>query len=123
LGASVTVDEPAWGPEEKAALHGDGEHQIVEMESYWIGSAAAATGKPFLTVRTVSDAADHSLTNIPGLFDDSGRVDTERLLKYTREHPEVVPRLVEQRERSQAAFDSLRLVMPPLIATLSGYLH
>jgi adenosylhomocysteine nucleosidase len=119
IGASVTVDEPAWGPEEKAALHGNGEHHIVEMESYWIGAAARAVGLPFLTVRTVSDGSAHSLTNIPGLFDDSGKVDTERLLEYTREHPDVIPLLAEQRERSQAAFDSLRVLMPPLLAALS----
>ena len=43
-------------------------HDIVEMESYWVGRVAAASGLPFLAVRAVSDGADATVPDIPGLM-------------------------------------------------------
>jgi len=54
-GSSITVDELAFGADEKSAHHAWRGHAIVEMESFWIGEAAAKRGLPFLTVRTISD--------------------------------------------------------------------
>ena len=43
-GSSLTVDEAAWGPADKAAHHAWKRHEIVEMESFWVGASAAKRG-------------------------------------------------------------------------------
>jgi len=106
-GGSVTVDTVAWGPEEKAALRATGAPDIVEMESFWIGRAAAARGLPYLAIRTISDDASNRLVEIPGLFDDQGRVDSAALLEFVRQHPEVIPELAAQHERGGLALANL----------------
>jgi hypothetical protein len=103
----VTVDTVAWGPEEKAALRASGAPDIVEMESFWIGQTAAARGLPYLAIRAVSDDASNRLVEIPGLFDDRGRVDSASLLEFTRQHPEVIPELAAQHERGGLALANL----------------
>jgi nucleoside phosphorylase len=117
-GASVTVDTVAWTPEAKAILHGDAEPDIVEMESFWIGRAAAARGLPFLAVRAISDGPDHALTEIPDLFDAEGNVTPERILAFTREHPEMIAELAEQHRRGGVALDSISRFLPAFLPVL-----
>ncbi len=123
LGACVTVDSVAWTPQEKADLHGWREHDIVEMESFWIGRAAAQRRVPFLAVRVVSDQADDSLSDIPGLVNEDGSVDYSRFLPHVREHPELAPILAEQAERSWRAIANLRTFLTafvPMASRLAG---
>ena len=56
-GFAITVDEAAWGPAEKVVAPLLEGHDIVEMESFWIGEAAAQARTPFLAIRTISDCA------------------------------------------------------------------
>lgn len=117
-GASITVDEAAWGPAEKAAHHAWKGHDIVEMESYWIGEAAAKRGIPFLTVRTISDHYEDTLVQTKAMRPD-GTFDREAFLAYVREHPEVQPIVTRQYEAGRIAFANLTIFcaafLPPLI--------
>jgi len=106
-GVSVTVDTVAWTPQEKAKLHANGAPDVVEMESFWIGRAAAERGLPFLAARAVSDGPGNSLIEIPDLFDDQGNVKPASVLAFTRDHPEAIPHLAAQHERGGRALDSL----------------
>lgn len=106
-GSSVTVDTVAWTPEDKAKLHSNGAPDVVEMESFWIGQAAADRGLPFLAARAVSDGPDHDLIEIPDLFDEHGDVKSASVLAFTREHPEAIPLIAAQHESGGKALDSL----------------
>jgi len=122
-GTSITVDEVAWGEAEKAAHHSWRAHDIVEMESYWIGEAAARLGIPFLTVRTVSDGPDDQIPQVDARNED-GSLNTEALLAHIREHPESAELFKRLAEGSQVAHTNLAVVLagllPPLIQHFSG---
>ncbi len=107
LGRSLTVDSVVWGADEKARLRRRTGDDIVEMESYWVGRAARALGIPFLAVRVVSDGADDALVEIPGLVSADGTIDYSRFLPYVEQHPEHVPILARNAERSRRAIESL----------------
>lgn len=122
-GSSITVDEAAWGPDEKAAHHAWKGHDIVEMESFWIGEAAARRGIPFLTVRTISDNADDSLIKTEAMRPD-GTFDQQTFIDYIRDHPEVAPLVARQYEAGKVAFGNLSIFcaafLPPLAQHFAG---
>ncbi len=117
-GTSLTVDEPAWSEDDKSAHHDWKKHDIVEMESFWIGDAATRADVPFLAIRTVSDAAGHALPNT-GAMQPDGSFDQEAFLTYVREHPEAAELIAQTAERARPAFGNLAIVLaafvPPLI--------
>ena len=119
-GSSLTVDEAAWGHAEKAAHHSWKAHDIVEMESFWIGEVAARHDLPFLCVRTISDTAEDSLLQT-GAMDVHGNFDQQRLLEYIREHPEHAPMIAAQSERGRAAFTNLTILMAGLLPPLAKH--
>ena len=108
IGGSVTVDEIAWGPEEKRWLRDWDSHDVVEMESYWVGRAAAALGLPFLAVRVVTDGADATIPDVPGLMNDDGTLNQQNLLAYTAGHPEAIQALAAMHSTGGIALDRLR---------------
>ncbi len=122
-GSAITVDEVAWGPAEKSSHHSWKGHDIVEMESFWIGEAAAQHETPFLAIRTISDCAGDEITQTLAVQED-GTVDAEKFLAYAREHPEAAPSLAAQAERSRVALGNLALVLagflPPLVQHFHG---
>lgn len=122
-GTSLTVDEAAWSVAEKSAHHSWKGHDIVEMESFWIGDAATRHDAPFLAIRTVSDSAGDELVQTYGVNED-GTFDSERFLQYAREHPESAPLLAAQAERSRLALGNLAIVLagflPPLVQHFQG---
>ncbi|MBI2913452.1 MAG: hypothetical protein HYY03_05985 [Chloroflexi bacterium] len=118
-GSCVTVDSVAWTPQEKNDLHGWMEHDVVEMESFWVGRAAAQRKIPFLAVRVVSDQAGDHIPEIPGLVSEDGSVDYSRFLPYVREHPELVPILAEQTQRSRLATDNLQAFLTAFLPMAS----
>lgn len=117
-GSSITVDNVAFSPDEKSAHHAWKTHEIVEMESYWIGKAAEDSGIPFVAIRTISDTADHALVQINATRDD-GTMDVERLATWARENPEGAASFAVQVEHIRTAMTSLTVVcaafLPPLI--------
>jgi nucleoside phosphorylase len=121
-GSSITVDEVAWGADEKAAHHGWKQHTIVEMESYWIGEAAAKRRIPFLAVRTISDGPTDGILQTGAVLDDGG-FDQDALLAYLREHPEAGAELTGMAERSRLALGNLAIVMAGLLPPLIQHFH
>ena len=122
-GRSVTVDSVAWGADEKAHLRSQAGDDIVEMESYWVGRAALRLGIPFLAVRAVSDGAEDTLIDIPGLVGEDGVIDYSRFLPYVQEHPEHVPLLAQGAESSRRALESLEAFAAaflPVALSLAG---
>ena len=117
-GKSLTLDEPAWTVDEKTAHHEWKRHDIVEMESFWVGEAANRAGVPFLAIRTISDASGHSLPNT-GAMQPDGNFDEKVLLAYVAANPEAGPLFAEFAERARPAFGNLAIVLaafvPPLI--------
>lgn len=106
-GVSLTVDTVAWTPEAKARLRRNGVADVVEMESFWIGRAAAERDLPFLAARAVSDGPDNRLVEIPDLFDEHGNLKPASVVAFTRAHPELIPELAAQHARGGRALDSL----------------
>jgi nucleoside phosphorylase len=121
-GTALTVDEIAWSPAEKSAHHSWKGHDIVEMESFWIGEAAARHDVPFLAIRTVSDCAGDELVQTYGVNED-GTLDSERFLEYAREHPESVTLLAAQAERSRLALGNLAVVLAGFLPPLVQHFH
>jgi len=117
LGDAVTVDSPAWTCAEKADLHRWKRHDVVEMESYWIGRVANERGIPFLAVRTVSDQADHELVPGEGMSED-GTFDTAAFGRWIRERPELVPLFARQAEANRKAIGALSAIMTVLLPRL-----
>lgn len=118
-GGSVSVGEPAWTPGDKLALRSWMSHDIVEMESYWIGRAAEQKGLPYLAIRVITDGHDEAVPNIPGLVDELGMIDQAKLLEYTTAHPEVVPLLTEMHHRGGRSLANLRALLAAFIPSIS----
>jgi adenosylhomocysteine nucleosidase len=117
-GSSITVDTVAATSMEKSAHHAWKNHDIVEMESYWIGKAAEDAGVPFVAIRTISDAAEHELVKVNASRED-GTLDIARLAEWARENPEHAAAFGRQSEHIRAAMTSLTVIcaafLPPLI--------
>jgi len=60
-GISLTVDHLAATSEAKASLRRQYQADAVNMEDYWVAEAARDAGVAFLSIRSVLDAARHSL--------------------------------------------------------------
>ena len=122
-GSSLTVDEAAWGPAEKAEHHSWRAHDLAEMESYWIGEVAARHNLPFLAIRSISDHAGDELikTGAVGL---DGNFHGDRLIAYVREHPDQATAIAAQGEAARSAFNNLAILcaalLPPLVQHFAG---
>ncbi|HEV8573222.1 MAG TPA: hypothetical protein VGR43_00800 [Dehalococcoidia bacterium] len=97
-GTSLTVDRGVLTVAEKRRLRESFGHDIVEMESYWVGKAAAHRAVPFLTVRIVTDEAEDALPEA-ALVGADGRVDYEALSTWARDHSDEVALLSKLYER------------------------
>ena len=117
VGRSITVDEAAWGPSEKAAHHSWKRHEIVEMESFWIGEAAVGRGIPFLTARTVSDTAEHQLLQTDAMRED-GTFDVSVFQAWAQAHPESVQAWTQTAENARIAFSSLTRFLSAFLPVL-----
>ena len=121
-GSSITVDELAAGADEKSAHHAWKRHDIVEMESFWIGEAAAKGGLPFLAVRTISDDASDPLV-VTGAMKPDGNFDQQALLDYVRDHPEAAPLVARQFEAGRLALGNLTIFLAAFLEPLVKHFH
>jgi len=119
LGAAVTVDDVAWTPAEKADLRSWKGHDVVEMESYWIGEVARETDLPYLALRSVSDQAADALVETPALKPD-GEFDMETFQVWIQDHPEHAPLLAEQADRNRRGMGALTSLLSALLPRLAG---
>ncbi len=118
-GTSLTVDEAAWGPAEKAAHHAWKSHDIVEMESFWIAAAASKRGLPFAAVRSISDASVDTLPNIGAMRPD-GTLDQQKFLAYLQEHPETGPQLSAIAQNSRLALTNLAAFLEAFLPSVAA---
>jgi adenosylhomocysteine nucleosidase len=80
----------------------------VDMESAAIAAHAAAVGVPFVSVRTILDAADHELRHAGHFIDPhSGALKPLALAGYLAAHPGAVPELLAMHRMRLAAQRSL----------------
>ena len=121
-GSSLTVDELAAGADEKSAHHAWKGHDVVEMESFWIGETAAKRGLPFLAVRAISDNAAEPLFMI-GAMKPDGNFDQQALLDYVHEHPEVASHVARQYEAGRLALSNLTVFLAAFLAPLVQHFH
>lgn len=119
-GSSVTADHVAWGADEKRRLHEWMGHDIVEMESFWVGRVAVRLGVPFLAVRVVSDGHAEAIPQVPDLINADGTVNREALLAYARDHPQSVPLLTESYNRGLRALGRLRTFLDAFLPAIQG---
>ena len=117
VGSAVTVDEVVWTSTEKADLHEWMSHDVVEMESFWIGKAAAAADLPYLALRVVTDQAADELVATPAISAD-GTFDADAFQAWIKEHPEYVPMFAEQAERSRRGHGNLARVLTQFLPRL-----
>jgi len=116
-GTSLTVDEAAWGPAEKAAHHAWKSHDIVEMETFWIAAAASKRGLPFLAVRSISDSFADTLPNL-GIMRPDGTMDQEKFVSILRERPEVGSELSAIAKNSRVALENLARFLDEYLPTI-----
>ncbi|MEX0683136.1 MAG: hypothetical protein WD904_12225 [Dehalococcoidia bacterium] len=117
-GTSITVDEAAWGPAEKAAHHAWRAHDIVEMESFWIAEAAVKRGLPFLAVRCISDSSNDTLPNL-GVMREDGTLDREKFMALLEERPEIAEQLSAIARNSRLTLQNLSAFLEPFAAELA----
>ena len=115
----MTVDEVAWTSAAKADLHAWMEHDIVEMESYWIGKAAAAADLPYLALRVVADQAADELVKTPAVTAD-GAFDVDAFQAWIKDHPEHMPLFAAQAERSRRGLGTLARFLSAFLPRLAG---
>jgi adenosylhomocysteine nucleosidase len=119
LGSAVTVDDAAWTPAEKSDLRAWKSHDVVEMESYWIGEVAREADLPYLALRSVSDQAVDALVETPALTPD-GEFDIETFQAWIREHPEHAPLLAQQANRNRRGMGALTSLLSAFLPRLAG---
>ena len=119
IGSAVTVDEVVWTSADKADLHAWMEHDVVEMESYWIGQAAAAADLPYLALRVVTDEAADELVDTTGVSAD-GTFDVEAFQAWIKDHPANIPIFAQQAERSRRGLGTLARFLSAFLPRLAG---
>jgi adenosylhomocysteine nucleosidase len=119
IGSAVTVDEVAWTSAAKADLHAWMEHDVVEMESYWIGKAASAAGLPYLALRVVTDQAADELVQTPALSAD-GTFDVGAFQAWIKDHPEYIPMFAQLADRSRRGLGTLARFLSAFLPRLAG---
>ncbi len=118
IGSSVTVDKVVWTSADKADLHDWLQHDVVEMESFWIGKAASQADLPYLAVRVVTDQAADELVETPAITAD-GTFDPEAFQAWIRDHPQYIPMFAEQAERSRRGLGNLTRFLSDFLPRLA----
>ncbi|HEY5640732.1 MAG TPA: hypothetical protein VIW01_11850 [Dehalococcoidia bacterium] len=119
IGSAVTVDEVVWTSTDKADLHAWMEHDVVEMESYWIGKVASQSDLPYLALRVVTDQAADELVQTPAISAD-GTFDADAFQAWIKDHAEYVPMFAEQAERSRRGLGTLTRFLGDFLPRLAG---
>lgn len=119
LGDTLTAHAPVLASAEKAILGETSGAAIVDMETYWIATAAAEANVPMLSVRTVIDEAHHDLPTFVGaILADGGRNETRHALRALRNPANIAPMVamaLHARKATAATRLMLRVLVPSLI--------
>lgn len=91
----------------------------VEMESFEVLRAAAASGVPAVAIRAISDLAGEDLPlGMNGIFTDEGQVSISRVVGQVARHPQSIPSLVKFAQQTKVAAESLTRFLDRYVATL-----
>ena len=107
VGQSLTVDRVVGEPAEKKGLWQSRGLDVVEMESYCLGTVARERGLPFLAVRVVLDEQGDTLPALPGVVQPDGSTRLWRVLPYALKHPGQVPRILSMAVSERRALGNL----------------
>ena len=81
---------------------------IIDMESYWVSEAAAASGVPNVVVRSVLDPMEQVLPDFVGdAVEDGSRPGWERAVKHIVSKPAETPKLFRLANQVKVAGESL----------------
>jgi len=105
---------------DKAALHARTGAGAVDMESHLVAAAAARLGVPFAVLRSVSDPADHTLSDAAQAgYAADGKPDIAAVLIALLARPREFPSLVRTAVHAATAFRALHVSA----AALDGHGH
>jgi adenosylhomocysteine nucleosidase len=91
----------------------------VEMESFEVLRAAAASGVPAVAIRAVSDVADEDLPlGMNRIFTDEGQVSISRVVGQVARHPQSIPSLVKFAQQTKVAAESLARFLDRYVGTI-----
>lgn len=119
----LTTDHVVLSAEEKREL---GSHaDAVDMESFWVLSAAADRGVPVVAIRAISDTVDSNLPlDFSRVFNEQGAVSVPKVIGQLATHPSKVGGLLRLAHDSERAATNLARVLdlfvisatnPPLV--------
>ena len=114
----LTSDEVVASAEEKRKL-GD-LADAVDMESYWVLSAAASRGVPAVAIRSVSDTLDSDLPlDFNRIFNDRGAVSIPKVIGQLAARPSKVGGLVRLAHDSERAASNLARVLDSFVQSVT----
>jgi adenosylhomocysteine nucleosidase len=115
----LSVPDLASGSSMKGWIGDNFPVDIIDMESYWVSSAAAAAGIRHVVARTVLDPLEQTLPGFVGAaFDDSGRRRWVRAAGYVLRKPREAPTMLRLAKQSSVANASLGGLLSKLAATV-----
>lgn len=117
-GDGVTVFRMLATREDKMAAAAAFSAAVADMESYWVGQAAAEKGIPFLAARAVSDAVGDTIPHLELFIDASGSWDKKKAALYFLAHPREAGRLAKLCIDSRRAQQSLNRFMEGFLTGL-----
>jgi adenosylhomocysteine nucleosidase len=85
-GNGVTISEVCITPEAKSKLGLDFNADVVDMESYWVGQTAREKNIPFVTIRSIFDAANDDLSLLNQITVE-GKIKPLKVLSHLMCHP------------------------------------
>jgi adenosylhomocysteine/aminodeoxyfutalosine nucleosidase len=107
VGVVLSADRVAGTIEEKRTLSQTGA-LAIEMEAVGVARRAIAAGLPFCCVKVVSDRADERFVmDFNSFRSTDGHFARGKIVFYALTHPQVLPRLLSLRRRSQDAASAL----------------
>jgi len=119
-GTSITTSKLVWDAEAKYDLGRTFSAEVVDMESYWIARIASGKGIPFLSIRTVSDAAADTLPPLGRLVQSDGRLRWKAAALYFLPRPRQLLKLIGFFRKAQRASQRLTTSIECLVAELGN---
>lgn len=119
-GSSLTVPQVVSQPEVKRRIGDSLPVDMVEMESYWVGRAAADQGIPFLVARAVLDEVGDRLPDLPNMVDETGAVAGGRALRQLLSRPRETPALIRLAASARRASQRLAVFAEAFVDAIAA---
>ncbi|HEY2108646.1 MAG TPA: hypothetical protein VGH17_02025 [Candidatus Acidoferrales bacterium] len=115
----LTADHVVANAEEKRKL---GSHaDAVDMESFWVLSAAADRGVPAVAIRAISDTVDSDLPlDFSRVFNEQGAVSVPKVIGQLATNPSKVGGLLRLAHDSERAASNLARVLDSFVTSVTN---